>query len=125
MRLIRGYWKTIVIGIAILYVSIMRDSGITLPNMAGADKLLHICMYVVLGGIACWDSWKIDIKGWKLWLISVVIPIVYGGLIELVQEQWFAPRSGEWLDWLADGIGVIIGAISIMIIRRSYDKRNA
>ena len=122
MRLIRGYWKSIVVCIGILYVSLVRDPGISLPTFVGADKWVHALMYAILGGMVCWDSIRIKMSGWRLWLITMVLPMLYGGAIELIQEQWFAPRSGEWMDWGADCAGVIIGAISIMIIHRLYRR---
>ena len=122
MRLIRGYWKTIVICIGILYVSLVRDPGISLPTLAGADKWIHGLMYAILGAVTCWDSMRIKMSGWRLGLIAIMLPIVYGGAIEVIQEQWFAPRSGEWMDWGADCIGVIMGATAIMISKRLYNK---
>ena len=122
MRLIRGYWKSIIVCIGILYVSLVRDPGISLPTFVGADKWVHGLMYAVLGAIACWDSIRMELKGWRLGLIAIVLPIVYGGVIEVIQEQWFAPRSGEWMDWGADCIGVIMGATAIMISKRLYNK---
>ena len=124
MPLIRGYWKSIVVCIGILYVSLVREPGISLPTFVGADKWVHGLMYAILGGVVCWDSMWIKISGWRLWLIAVVIPMIYGGLIEITQEQWFAPRSGEWIDWLADCAGVFIGAISVMIIKWLYKSQN-
>jgi VanZ family protein len=43
--------------------------------------------------------------------------LVYGGVIELLQAAtgW---RYGEWLDFLADGIGVVIGAVLWLLVRR-------
>jgi VanZ family protein len=54
----------------------------------------------------------------------MVLPMVYGGIIEIAQERWFAPRSGEWMDWLADCIGVIVGVGLVMIIKRLYSNRH-
>lgn len=125
MPLIRRYWKSIVVCIGILYVSLVREPGISLPTFVGADKWVHGLMYAILGGVVCWDSMWIKINGWRLWLIAIVIPMIYGGLIEITQEQWFAPRSGEWIDWLADCAGVFIGAISVMIIKWLYKSQNA
>jgi VanZ family protein len=125
MRFIRGYWKSIVVCIGILYVSLVRDPGIHLPTFVGADKWVHLLMYALLGAVATYDSIRIQLSGWRLWLVATLLPILFGGIIELVQEQWFAPRSGEWIDWLADGIGVIIGTIAILIINRLYHRQHA
>jgi VanZ family protein len=35
--------------------------------------------------------------------------LAWGGALELLQGQ-LPPRSGEWADWLADAIGVLLGA---------------
>jgi VanZ family protein len=125
MRLIRAYWKSVIICIGILYVSLVRDPGIHLPTFVGADKWVHLLMYALLGAVATYDSIRIQLSGWRLWLVATLLPILFGGIIELVQEQWFAPRSGEWIDWLADGIGVIIGTIAILIINQLYHKKHA
>ena len=123
MRLIRGYWKSIIVCIGILYVSLVRDPGISLPTFVGADKWVHGLMYAVLGAIACWDSIRMKIKGWRLGLISIVLPIVYGGVIEVIQEQWFAPRSGEWMDWGADCIGVVLAIVTWLVGQWWYARR--
>jgi VanZ family protein len=125
MRLIRAYWKSIIVCIVILYVSLVRDPGIHLPTFVGADKWVHLIMYTMLGAVATYDSIRFQLSGWRLWLVATLLPILFGGIIELVQEQWFAPRSGEWIDWLADGIGVIIGTIAILIINRLYHRQHA
>ena len=43
--------------------------------------------------------------------------LLYGGSIELLQAAsgW---RYGEWLDFLADGIGLLIGAAIWLAVRR-------
>jgi VanZ family protein len=125
MRLIRAYWKSVIVCIGILYVSLVRDPGIHLPTFVGADKWVHLLMYTLLGAVATYDSIRIQLSGWRLWLVATLLPILFGGIIELVQEQWFAPRSGEWIDWLADCIGVIIGTIAILIINRLYHRQHA
>jgi VanZ family protein len=79
-------------------------------------------MYAILGGMLCWESLSMKMSGWRLYLITIVLPMLYGGAIEVIQEQWFAPRSGEWMDWGADCIGVIMGATAIMISKQLYNK---
>ena len=43
--------------------------------------------------------------------------LAYGGVIELLQAAtgW---RYGEWLDFLADGLGILIGAALWLVLRR-------
>jgi len=44
--------------------------------------------------------------------------LVYGGAIELAQMAtgW---RHGEWLDLAADGVGIALGALAWMLLRRA------
>jgi VanZ family protein len=41
----------------------------------------------------------------RLW--GLIYPIVYGGVIELLQENFFPPRTGDWSDWVADALGSV------------------
>ncbi len=52
----------------------------------------------------------------KPWTVLIAL-LLYGGVIELLQAAtgW---RYGEWLDFLADGIGVLIGATIWLLVRR-------
>ncbi|AOF88157.1 vanZ like family protein [Hydrogenophaga sp. RAC07] len=47
----------------------------------------------------------------------IIALLAYGGVIELLQAAtgW---RYGEWLDFLADGVGVLIGAALWLLVRR-------
>lgn len=45
-------------------------------------------------------------------LLTFILPVVMGGLIEILQANCTGGRrSGDWLDWLADSIGVVLGDI--------------
>lgn len=76
------------------------------------DKWTHLVMY---GGL-CLTIWidraRLGIannrKGTVIY--AVALPIIMGGLIELAQAYCTdGMRSGEWLDWAADTLGVAIG----------------
>jgi VanZ family protein len=45
-----------------------------------------------------------------------------GGLIEIIQEAFFKPRSSEWVDWLADIFGILTawGIMSLLKNRTKY-----
>ena len=78
------------------------------------DKWTHIAMYAGTFGIM-WIEYlrKNDTYHRKkmLWL-GIVAPILMGGLIEILQANCTGGRrSGEWLDFFADAIGVIIATI--------------
>jgi VanZ family protein len=41
--------------------------------------------------------------------------LMYGGLIEIIQSLtgW---RFGEWVDWLADGVGILFSVVALKIL---------
>lgn len=48
-------------------------------------------------------------NAWKLFLFAFLAPIAMGGILELMQAYLTTCRSGEWLDFVANTIGVCIG----------------
>ena len=83
-----------------------------LPRQAASiwDKGQHAFgfAWLALLGLMAYDQ--------KHWTMLVAL-LLYGGVIELLQAAtgW---RYGEWLDFLADGIGVVIGAAVWLVLRR-------
>lgn len=123
MAVIKGYWKTLLIALAILYGSLLREPHFSLPLIDYSDKWVHLLVYALLGAMACWDSMRSSTSVVRIVLIGLVLPVLYGGVLELVQEWWFYPRTGDWFDWLADGMGVLLGCGIATIIARIKPKR--
>jgi VanZ family protein len=74
------------------------------------DKAQHVLAFFCLGGLGILSYSKSITK------VSLGL-LMYGGLIEIIQSLtgW---RSGEWADWLADGIGILlsVNAFKIFIL---------
>lgn len=109
MRRALRYWECAVVAAVILYGSLIREPHFQLPPVEGADKWAHGLMYFGLGATLLWDMLRDRQQGWKLWVTALAVPIVYGGVIEILQEKFFYPRTGDWLDWLADIAGTVVG----------------
>ncbi|MFM9834494.1 MAG: VanZ family protein [Methylophilaceae bacterium] len=43
---------------------------------------------------------------------------IYGGLIELMQTFLTSTRHGDWHDWLADSIGIVVGFCLFLLIQK-------
>ncbi|KQW44973.1 hypothetical protein ASD88_18900 [Pelomonas sp. Root662] len=70
----------------------------------GWDKSNHALAFAALAFAAVWAMWPRP----RQWLVLVAALLVYGGAIEVAQG--FVPsRSADWLDVLADGLGIAIG----------------
>ena len=101
---------SIVLSLVILYLSILRSvPEIPEIQFLGADKLAHALMYFALSAVVCYELYRqrYDFSDRKMRLCGLIYPIAYGGLIELLQEYCFPPRTGDWFDWLADAVGAV------------------
>lgn len=85
-----------------------------LNKVAFIDKWTHFVMY---GGTSCviwWEYWHSCIKenihiNWRKLLWTAAGMVALGGLMELLQAYCTTTRSGEWLDFWADSVGVLLG----------------
>ena len=121
-RKIIGYWKSFLVISAIAYVSLLREPSVPLPAIEGADKWAHMLMYLVLTLVLLWDSKRTDCQPRQMWIIAIAIPVIYGGFIEMIQERYCHPRTGDWMDWLSDCVGVVL-AVGIWIIGTKWHER--
>lgn len=73
------------------------------------DKMVHFCMYFGLAGIASFNYIFLnrgEIIILKMLAFAVLVPIIYGGIIELLQDNYF-DRTGDWWDFLANTVGAV------------------
>lgn len=77
------------------------------PSLLKHDKLAHFGMFFILSGAIYFDYYRMH-KGKprkSRWIFfGLILPVIYGGVIEIVQEHFFS-RSGEWMDFVADSLG--------------------
>ncbi len=66
------------------------------------DKAQHVLVFVALtvAGLLAFP------KHGKTVVLGLVF---YGGLMEVLQSLLTTTRHGEWLDWLTDGVGILVG----------------
>nr|WP_244140860.1 VanZ family protein [Kaistella flava (ex Peng et al. 2021)] len=79
----------------------------------GIDKVLHLCIFTFLGFsfIAAFPKIK--------FYYFIQIMICYGLLTEILQEEMHWGRSLEFLDLVADIIGVLIGYFIFKKLQRT------
>lgn len=123
MHRLLHYWETFIVATVILYGSLVREPHYQLPPIHEADKWVHLIMYAALGAALLWDLYKDHLRGWKMWSIAIILPTIFGGFIEILQENFFYPRTGDWMDWTADIIGTIIGGLLAYLFAYGWNKR--
>lgn len=111
MRFFRIYGLSILSSLGVLYLSILRNvSPLHIPVIPHFDKIAHFGLYFVLTAVICYELYRqrYQFNEKILWMWGLCYPILYGGLMELLQEYYFPPRTGDWEDWIADIVGVLI-----------------
>ena len=99
---IKKYWSfiSVIILSSITVFSLLPLSQ--LPDAPGSDKTHHLLAYAALAYPACLRK----PTGWKAIILSFAL---YGGLIEIFQP--YTNRHGEWLDFIANTTGLLIGCV--------------
>ena len=109
---IRQYLKSIIWALIILYLSLFNiNDNETLKELLFpySDKIAHLGVYGIFTLLLLKDHTK---KGKQL--LPLIIPILYGILMEFLQYSLTEYRSMEMLDILAN----TIGALSAWLIYR-------
>ena len=73
-----------------------------LPEAPGSDKTHHLIAYMIL-------AYPTSLRKPKRWHGIIVIFAIYSGLIEIIQPH--VNRYGEWMDFLANISGILLGII--------------
>lgn len=96
-----------------------------LDNITLIDKWTHILMYAGTCATIWYEYLRRhdSIVRTRVFLLAWLAPLVMSGLIEILQEYCTGGRrSGDWLDFAANAIGVTLGNV-IGILLAAYRAR--
>jgi VanZ family protein len=120
VQYLRKYPLSVLVILAIFYLSFFTPPKTDLDEVPNIDKLVHTCMY---GGL-CFMIWLEYLRSHrslnrrKLALWAVGAPIAMSGLIELLQAYATTNRSGDWLDFAANSLGALLAIpLGLYILR--------
>ena len=119
---LKKYPLTLLVISVICYLSFFKPPQTEMETIPGIDKLVHTCMY---GGL-CFLFWTEYLRTHRelnrrkiLWggIIlpilwgGIILPILMSGIIELLQSYCTEHRGGDWLDFAANSLGVLLAAM--------------
>ncbi|MBR3123066.1 MAG: VanZ family protein [Prevotella sp.] len=93
-----------------------------LSSFSLIDKWTHLVMYGTLVAVIWWEYTRQHTTNntRRLFLLAFLAPVAMGGLVELAQAYCTGgQRSGEWFDFAANTIGVVLGTL-IGILLAAY-----
>ncbi|MCQ2192045.1 MAG: VanZ family protein [Paludibacteraceae bacterium] len=113
LRFFRHYGLSICVGLTILYLC-MKPAGehnMMFGSVPNIDKVVHCLMYFGFTFCICLNFYQqsTSFKSVPMIMWALIIPILYGGLIEIMQEELTATRSCDLFDFFADSVGSILG----------------
>jgi len=111
LSFLKQYYKSIIIGIMILWLSLSENDAINpgnIFNIPNADKAGHFVAYMFFSAVLMLDSgrWQRTMR-FKYQLL--IIPVLLGALMELFQRLLTQMRQADWVDMIADLVGIFFG----------------
>jgi VanZ family protein len=92
-------------------------SKLHLPPIPNLDKLVHIIMYFSLMLALIIENRSL-LSTLKSYLPLALIPLLFGGAIEILQSMFTRTRTGDILDFCADAIGIILAILVWALIKK-------
>ncbi len=117
-----------IVMIVLIFVGtcLLKPDGIPeLPKTIPWDKTVHFGMFFVLSAVVLYHYYRLRNENplkrkWIFW--GFVMPVLYGGLIEMLQQNYFS-RAAEWSDFAADVLGSFT-ALSIALFLRKKQRKS-
>lgn len=121
----RRYPLSFLLAFAIVLLSLLPIPDVrTTVEVPLMDKWAHMVMYGVLT-LVIWLEYiraHRQMRGRRLLLLAFLAPIAMGGVLELMQAYLTTCRSGEWLDFVANSIGAVVGAGCGLLASRLWER---
>ena len=73
------------------------------------DKFVHASIFFTLTFLWLLVGFKKNKLSLSFMIFIIIACIGYGGLLEIMQAKVFSERSGDWLDFIANSFGSLIG----------------
>ncbi len=96
-------------------ISLTPLDGFNLPSFSYADKIVHFFLYFFL--TVFWLKAYPNL--WNRKLAFIILVILWGVIIEFLQENFVPGRHGDIFDALANTTGGIVGLLFYHYVARS------
>ncbi len=112
---------------AIIIFILCSIPGDTLPSSSFIkiphfDKLVHFGMFFILAIFIISElNYQTKWNQFKVALVTLTIVVVYGGVIEILQQNYFTNRSGDYIDFIADSLGAVVAILTFPFLKKQKD----
>ena len=110
---IKKYPVSLVIILAVIYLSFFKPPTTDLGTIPNLDKVVHICMYFGMSGMLWLEFLRAHRRDrtpmWHAWVGAFVCPVLFSGAVELLQAFCTTYRGGDCSQYHGSCPGVIGG----------------
>jgi len=118
LRYMFQYKFSILLAIVIALLSLAPASKFPIESIwyiPYIDKIVHIIMYSSLGFVALTESRR-TAKSLAYHLLILLAILLASALLEVLQATVVLSRGAEWVDLLANFLGLLVGYLAFRII---------
>ena len=121
---IKKYPLSLLVILAVIYLSFFRPPSTDLGTIPGFDKVVHVGMYFGMSGMLWLEFLRAhrrdQVPLWHAWVGALLCPILFSGVVELLQAYCTTYRGGDWLDFAANAAGALLASGVAQVVRRKY-----
>ncbi len=122
---IRKYHWSVIVLFFVCYITFYKPAGYSgISLFVRFDKIMHFAMYALFCSVMWYEYFKshsLFEPGRSLFFV-VVVPILFSGLLELFQSTLTTYRTGDFLDFFFNSLGVLFAAFFSMLVTRPLLK---
>lgn len=125
---IKKYPLSLVVIATVVYLSFFKPPTTSIPNIPNLDKVVHFLMYAGMSGIL-WIEFirahkKNNMPMVRAWIGAMLCPILFSGVVELLQEYCTTYRGGDWKDFAANTCGAVTASLFCYFVLRPIMERH-
>ena len=114
-----SFYPSLIWFLIILIGSILPSSNV--KEIEVSDKIIHFVFYAIFSFFLFFLSHKVTLgldTLIKKWTFVFTIGTTVGLIIEFIQYTFIPSRSGEWLDVIANSVGILTMLFSIYLLKK-------
>lgn len=124
---IRKYPLSVVVLFFVCYITFYKPAGYSgVAFFVRFDKIIHFAMYALFCSVLWYEYFRSHncFETGRAIFFIVVLPIFFGGLLELFQSTFTTYRTGDFIDFFFNSLGVLFAAFFSMLVTRPLLKDN-
>ncbi|HJA84372.1 MAG TPA: VanZ family protein [Candidatus Bacteroides intestinavium] len=119
---LKKYPVSLLVILAVIYLSFFRPPSTELSTIPNIDKVVHVCMYFGMSGMLWLEFLRAHRRDraplWHAWVGALLCPVLFSGMVELLQAYCTTYRGGDWLDFAANTAGALLASGVAQVVRK-------